>query len=302
MSANPRLLASWLAASLVLVATLLVVSCSDDGETSDTSATAELPVIVTTTGILGDVVSEVTADAADVRVLTPPDVDPRQWEPDAAAQDQLDRADLIVSIGLDYEAGAAARVDQAESEGVPVFRSGSEVPTQPHGGSRADTGDPDPYFWMDPRTMAEVIPTLSDRLGQLSSALADEATIDRSTVYVDVLLETDAHITEQLAEIADESRALITDGEGLGYFADRYDLELVDIANEDRIPGARLGASELARLDRAYDGDVSVIELWIEQLGEPRGPAADYLQMLRADADLVAGALLDIEATPPTSS
>ena len=300
---------------------LVTAACgATTAENPNGTSGGERPQIVATTAILGNVLDHIVGDVADVAVLVPRDENPATYRPTSEDADLLDDADLIVMIGLGYEARSLEVIEAAAEQGTEVFEIGPELDPITYTGSGQDPDDdtvPDPFVWMDPHRMIEAVPILADRLGQLSIPLADLDTLDRADNYADQLRITEADMTEILATVDEAERILITDAEGLAYLAERYDFELVDIGNEGRVPGAPLGTRELSRLqdavdehdievlfirqlpgssvgdqiDEHFEGTIDVVELWVDTLSEAGGDAVDYRQLLQTDATLIADAL-----------
>src|SRR5688572_17412782 len=69
------------------------------------SGGAGRPTIVVTTSLLGDVVSELVGDAADVEVLMPAGADPHDFLPSAKQTVALREADAVVVNGAGFEEG-----------------------------------------------------------------------------------------------------------------------------------------------------------------------------------------------------
>ena len=87
------------------------------------AAGSDTPRIVVTTNILGDVVSEVVGDRADVMVLMPPGADPHSFEVSAQQAARLRSADLVVENGLGLEEGVARHVAAAADGLVDVHQA-----------------------------------------------------------------------------------------------------------------------------------------------------------------------------------
>jgi zinc/manganese transport system substrate-binding protein len=119
-----------------------------------------------------------------------------------------------------------------------------------------------------------------------------------------------------LAPVAAEDRVLVTNHEVFGYFADRYGFEvlgtvipsgttgegasaadlaeLVQVVEDAGVPAIFADTSSPARLADALAaevGDVEVVELFSESLGEPGSGGETYLEMARTNAERIADAL-----------
>lgn len=275
------------------------------------AASEDRPLVVVSTNILGDIVSEVVGDQAEVLTLMKPDADPHSFEISAREAARLRGAALVISNGLGLEEGLQRHLDEAGAQGVRRFIAGDAVEVLPYKDGDA-SGTPDPHFWTDPARMIDVVDALEP-------ILADVPGVDRSRLheatqaYRSELEALDAQMAAAFARIPAAQRALVTNHHVFGYLADRYGFRVVGTA----IPGgttlAAPSSSDLAglvgaieqngvrtifaessspdRLVRALadeaDIDVAVVELFTESLTGPRGAAPDYLTMMRVNTERI---------------
>jgi len=146
---------------------------------------------------------------------------------------------------------------------------------------------------------------------------ADTDAVMRSVeAYVAELEALDAEVAETLAAIPSDQRILVTNHSVFGYFADRYNFEvigavlpggstangadaqrLVELAEtieHEGVPAIFADSSssdELAQTLAAEVGDVSVVELFSESLGGEGSDGSSYIAMLGANARRIADAL-----------
>ena len=168
---------------------------------------------------------------------------------------------------------------------------------------------------MDPLAIRSVVQALE-------SALVDDG-VDAAAIsepiagYVERLTELDVEIENTLAPVPPERRVLVTNHDSLGYFADRYDLEVVgavipslttsadaspaeldDLADAMRERSVNAIFAETTESDRLANAladqvgeDVAVVELFSGSLG-PAGSGADtYVTMMETNSRLIADAL-----------
>ena len=135
--------------------------------------------------------------------------------------------------------------------------------------------------------------------------------------YVDELLALDAAMEETLSVVPAENRVLVTNHEVFGYFADRFDFEvvgavipslttsaepstaeveaLVELIEQEQIPAIfadTSGSTQLAEaIAESAGNEVAVVVLYSESLGEPGSEADTYIGMMTANARLIADAL-----------
>ncbi len=187
-----------------------------------------------------------------------------------------------------------------------------------HGDEEADEhghaeGSCDPHVWMDPLRVAAAAELIAEELAALDPSVDWMA---NATAYADELRALDAEVVSMLDAVREDRRKMVTNHEAFGYFAERYDFELVGVV----VPGgstlADPSSAELAELvdvmtDENIDvifaettepaalaeavaaevGDVDVVELFTGSLGGPGSGAETYVDFVRTNAERVAGAL-----------
>ena len=117
-SRSPLRFLTALIASFMLLA---AAACGDDGEES-ADEDADLPVIVATTGIWADVVSNLACDGlAKVENIIPSGSDPHVFEASFTDQELMENASLVVANGLGLEESLLSNIEAVEDTGVPVF-------------------------------------------------------------------------------------------------------------------------------------------------------------------------------------
>ncbi|MCW2288385.1 zinc/manganese transport system substrate-binding protein [Leucobacter luti] len=263
---GPRGIRGFLAATVTATLIATLAGCAIQGQPELAGAGQDLPEVVVTTNILGDVVSQVLGDAAHVTTLMRPNADPHSFEISASEAALLDRAALVVSNGFRLEEGLQQHLDRVRQAGTPMFVAGDHIESIPYastdsgaGGSGSGcgsgSGDPDPHFWTDPGRMVDVVEALTTTLTD-ASAVAGFNTADRAAIatrgeaYAGQLRELDSEMAEQFSAIPSERRALITNHHVFGYLADRYDFRVLGTA----IPGGTtLAAPSAADLRELVD-------------------------------------------------
>jgi zinc/manganese transport system substrate-binding protein len=210
-------------------------------------------------------------------------------------------ADLLVVNGAGFEDGMQSVIDA----GAPTFAFADHV----------ELLENDPHFWTDASRMATAVDALGDRLAELDGV--DAATVRaRADEYVAELVSLDAEMESTLSAVVPERRVLVTNHEVLGYFADRFDFDVLGAVIPSLTTGAQASAADLdelasliretgvpaifAEVTASSDlaaalakeaGEVKVVELFTESLGGAGSGAETYVDMMRTNAELVAGAL-----------
>ncbi len=280
---------------------LVIAACSGGGATAPSGM-----LIVATTTIVGDLVENVAGDAAAVEVLMPVGVGPHDFQASARQSALLEEADLVVAVGFGLEEGLADVVAAMEDAGRPVFHVAERTERL----LVREGGAPDPHVWMDPTLMAAAAVDLG---AELESIAPGGGWPERAAGYAAALDAADSEIEAILDVIPEERRVLVTGHDSLGYFADRYRLDVVGVI----VPGgstlAEPSSADLAGLVKAMEqrgvpavfsestepdalavavaaeagGAVAVIELFVGSLGGPGSGAETLIDMLRTDARLI---------------
>lgn len=285
--------------------------------------------VVATTSVLGDVVSEVVGDGAEVETIMPAGSDPHDFEPSAQQVAALEQADLVVANGLELEQSLLDPLRNAENDGIPVFHATAHVETIPfgedegeehtedegeeHADEHAHGGD-DPHFWQDPSRMAAAVRALGDELDQLTGGTEMSAAAEE---YAASLEDLDGEVAELLEEVPEARRVLVTNHEAFGYLADRYGYEIVGTVIPSGSTNAEPSARELARLAEVIREEdvpaifaentveprtaealaaevgsaVEVAELYSDSLGQDGSGAETYEGMIRTNAETISSAL-----------
>jgi zinc/manganese transport system substrate-binding protein len=301
-----------------LAALALVTSaCGSDSATTESSN--GVPTVVATTTIWADVVRNVACDGlAEIQTVVPAGGDPHSFEPSLKDRETMGNAAIIVANGLGLEESMADIVGAVESEGVPVVRVGEFVDTIPAGDAEStdneSTGNGDPHVWFDPTRVAAALPAIADAL---AAAGLDRAGLDVCVSdFAERLATLDTDVAAIVASIPVDQRLLITNHDSLSYFADRYDFEILGSVIPSPSSLSATNPAELEALARIIEetgvptifaetqhsstdtqsladrvGDVQVVTLQTDTLGESGGDTATYIAWLTTTATTIVGTL-----------
>lgn len=289
------------------------------------SSAQEPPLeLVATFSILGDWVENVAGDAANLTVLVGPDSDSHVYEPTPRDSVALSNADLVFENGLAFETWLddlyAASGSQATrvvvTEGFEPIAVGEEREYGDEGEHEHEHGEFDPHVWHDVAGAVRAVETIR---GALVEADPENAATYRANaeVYLEELDALDAFIREEVAQLPETRRKLVTSHDTFGYFARAYDFEVVgavlpSISTEASDPAA----GELAALvDTVRAAEVPAIftenisnprlaeraaqeagvalapPLYTDALGVPGSAGETYLQMVRHNVTTIVAAL-----------
>jgi zinc/manganese transport system substrate-binding protein len=311
---------------IAVAGSLLAAACGDDASSAGGASGSGTPTIAVTTNILGDVVENLTGGLAEVEVVMPANADPHEFQPSARDAATVREADVLVANGAGFEEGLEDTIHGAEDDGVVVFEAIDHVETLAAAEGDEETAEEgddaghegvDPHFFTDPARMAAAAEALAAFLADEVPALDTDAFRDRAASYVTELRALDGEVEATLSSVPAERRKLVTNHDVFTYFADRYGFvvvgavipatttqaapsggeidELAATVSAEGVPAIFADTSspeELAdTLASEVGGDVEVVELYSESLGEEGSGADTYVGMVRTNATRIREAL-----------
>ena len=311
----------------VLVAAVVLFASACGAEDPELG-TDNQPTVVVTTNILGDVVTNLTGGTVKVVEIMPVGADPHDFRASARQADAMRSADALIVNGAGFEEGLLDVIEGAEIDGVAVFEAIGAVTPIALGDDGHDDHDAyenhngheqegiDPHFFTDPARMAVAVHAIADFLIDEIDEIDAVAVKSAAEAYQAELEALDEEIANLIALIPQARRVLVTNHEVFGYFAERYGFDVVGaiIPGGSTTDGASAGAlaalaetnrgarvavifadvsspTDLAQTLATEVGDIEVVTLYSESLGEANSDGATYLDMIRANAERIAAAL-----------
>ena len=144
MFRNPMKKILFSATALVAVVSLVLAGCGDDND-SEGADSSDKPLIVVTTNILGDVVTNMVGDSFDVETIMPPGSDPHDFQASAQQVQMMMSADLLIVNGANFEEGMLDVIENAESDGVMIFEATSVISQLEGSDDHSDHGGHDDH-------------------------------------------------------------------------------------------------------------------------------------------------------------
>lgn len=240
-----------------------------------TSTSLDRPTVVVTYSVLGDVIAQLVGDAADVQVMIPNGTDPHEFEPSAKDVETMNNAVLIIANGANLEEQLDHIIDEAQRNGVPVFVMADHVTTRTMTEDGAEITDP--HLWLDPMTIHQAIPDLTQKLGMILNVDLTK----RSVVVQQDLADMNSEAAAIMRGI--ENCTLVTGHDEMGYFAARYGCTVVGAIIPSLSTSAEASAGQIAELKQLVsDSGVHAI---FASLGTPTRVAEQLAREL--DVQLV---------------
>ena len=230
MRALPALL------GFVSLAAVSLVACGDD---SEGTRAATVKAVATTTHA-GDLLRNVGGDRVEVRTLLSPNADPHGYEPRPSDVKSIAEAGLVVKSGGDLDEWLDELIEEAggDAEELTLIDSVRAI--------EGDDGD-DPHWWQDPRNAVLAVRAIERALVRVDPEA--RATYERNVdAYVKRLRALDDAIAACLKKVPRDRRKLVTTHDALGYFAKRYDVEIVGAVIPSLSTQAQPSARDISEL------------------------------------------------------
>lgn len=304
---------SAIALPFTLTLALAATACGDDDTAAGSGSGAGRAHVVVTTSVLGDVVENLVGDSADVEVVMPAGSSPHEFQASPRQVAAMREADAMIVNGAGFEEGLGDAIEAAEADGVATYAAIDAVETLTFA---EGPGSTDPHFFTDPSRVAIAAQAIADFLAGQVPALDTDELVTQTTAYVDELTTLGTEMEATLATVPADRRKLVTNHEVFGYFAQRYDFEVIGAVIPSGTTQAAPSAGELDELAHTIEeagvpaifaetsspsrladslarevGEVQVVELFTESLGPDGSDGDTYAGMMRSDAEQIADAL-----------
>jgi manganese/zinc/iron transport system substrate-binding protein len=210
-----------------LKTTLLVVLGVVSGVVAN-AAPKPLPAnytIVTTCGMVTDIVREVAGTKAKVVGLMGEGVDPHLYKPTRDDVAKILRADVLFYSGLMLEGRMTDTFLKVARKGTPVFAVTELLDEKFLLEPEEFAGHTDPHVWMDVAGWSAAVKVVARSLGEVDAVNAAYYR-QNAERYLAELAKLDAYAKQALATIPKEHRVLITAHDAFNYFGRAYGIEV----------------------------------------------------------------------------
>lgn len=299
---------------MILLLVALAVGC---GPSKPDPAEGKLKV-VSTTGMINDIVKQIGADRVYAVALMGPGVDPHLYRATADDVQKLESAHLIFVNGLDLEGRMAetfAKISLSEEKvkKVSEFLDKETLLKSPNFAEGAD-----PHFWFDPTLWKRAVAAVARALARLDEFEKQRYAMRAEAMQTE-LDELDAWIQAEVAKIPKEQRVLVTAHDAFGYFGVRYGFKVLGIQGtntaaeaspqtiktladeiaknkikaifvESSVPQGTVEALKEAVRSRGWDVKIGG-QLFSDAMGEAGTPEGTYIGMVKHNVNTLVQAL-----------
>lgn len=175
--------------------------------------------VLSTTGMIGDIVEKVGGDRIDNLSLISGCLDPHSYEIVKGDMEKLSYAQVIFANGLGLEHGASLFYYLHDSNKVDFL--GDHVANTNRQDILIVDGERDPHIWMDVSLWQQIIDPICERLSAIDPEGAAEYT-ERANRLKGRLTELDRRVCEMMHRIPPSKRYLVTSHDAFNYFGRRY--------------------------------------------------------------------------------
>jgi manganese/zinc/iron transport system substrate-binding protein len=305
--------------SIVLIGLIgLLTACGLQAKEAEADFSQRPIRVVTTIGMITDIVQNVGGERVQVTGLMGPGVDPHLYKASEGDVTRMAEADVVFYSGLHLEA-KMAKVFEKMGDRVKTVAVTQDIDPADLLAPPEFEGAYDPHVWFDVTFWMKAVEQVRDALIEMDP---DHADLYRSNAerYLAELNELHNYVNAQAARLPKDQRVLITAHDAFNYFGRAYDFEvrglqgistateagtadvqdLADFIAERRIPAIFVESSVPPRTIEAVQAAVRAQgfevqiggELFSDAMGNPGTDEGTYVGMVRHNIDTIVGSLL----------
>ena len=267
--------------------------------------------MVCTYSILADWVREVGAEHVQLTTLVGPGGDAHTYEPTPQDSAALADAGLVFENGFGFEVWLDRLFDSSQSKATRVVVTrpiqGRTISDGHNDHPSGDHDEVDPHVWHDPAFAIQMVREIASALTAADPENAPDYERNAQN-YIAQLEELHAWIQQQVSDIPEARRKLVTTHDTFGYFAARYGFSVSSVmgtvSSEVADPSAAQIAAIIEHIRReqvpavfaenilnpqlteqvAREAGVLIVPtLFTDALGPEGSGGESYLQMMRSN-------------------
>lgn len=309
----------------LLLATMLAGCATENAGGHDTATTEQRMTydgsgtikIVTTTGMIQDIVKNIGGTHVEALALMGAGVDPHLYKATPGDLRKINNADVVFYNGLHLEGKMADILEklQTKKPSVPVVE---KLPKEELLQFASAPEFPDPHVWFDVKKWIFAAHCVRDELVEFDGAHADDYKAN-ADAYIEKLEKLDKYVHAQMATIPKDRRVLVTAHDAFNYFGKAYDVEVMGLQGistaseaslrdvqrvvdelvnrkikavfvESSVPRRNIEAVVQGAQARGWDVQIGG-ELFSDAMGKAGTPEGTYEGMVRHNVDTIVGAL-----------
>ncbi|MBN2796561.1 MAG: zinc ABC transporter substrate-binding protein [Clostridia bacterium] len=219
---------------LVIIFTLLLVSCSDASNNKLKVAVSIVPEEAFVKAVAGDLV--------DVVVMIPPGYSPANYQPSPKEMADLDESILYFHIDVAAEQNILEGIQNNDVELIdladavddvypPRYFEENVVEESHDGEDDHDHTGRDPHIWLSPKRVIVMVEKIEEELIKIDPD--NKAVYEKNAKdYIDTIKALDQEIKETLSDTKTDTFLIYHPS--YGYFADDYGLKMIAIEDEGK--------------------------------------------------------------------
>ena len=303
-----------IAAAAAVLASVLAGGCAPPEPRHEEGRLA----VVTTIGMIRDVVENVGGPYVRVVGLMGPGVDPHLYKASEGDVRRLFRADVVFYGGLHLEARMGEVLEEMGGR-TRVAAVSEVIPPEQRLAPPEFKGAYDPHVWFDVRLWSMTVGVVERTLAEADPAHAADFRANAER-YRAQLADLDRYVRAQAQRVPADRRVLITAHDAFNYFGRAYSFQVRGLQGistaaeagtadvqalahfiatrripaifvESSIPRRTIEAVQEAVRARGYDVRIGG-SLFSDAMGNPGTPEGTYVGMVRHNIDTIVGALL----------
>lgn len=281
---------------------------------------AQRPIrVVTTIGMITDIVQNVGGERVEVEGLMGPGIDPHLYKASEGDVGRLGEADVIFYNGLHLEASMARVLERMAAYNIKTVAVTDLIDRSLLLAPPAFAGNYDPHVWFDVTLWMKAAEQVRDTLVEIDPTHADVYRAN-SERYLAELAELNEYVQSQAERVPAERRVLITAHDAFNYFGRAYGFEVrglqgisteseastADVQGlarfiaerqipaifvESSVPRRTIEAVQAAVQSEGFDVQIGG-QLFSDAMGNPGTPEGTYAGMVRHNIDTIVNALL----------
>jgi manganese/zinc/iron transport system substrate-binding protein len=297
---------------------VIIVACQPTAQAGTDELSQRVIRVVTTIGMITDVVENVGGERVQVTGLMGSGVDPHLFRASERDVVRLASADLVFYNGLHLEAGMARVLERMADSGLRTVAVTENIDRDVLLAPPEFEGAYDPHVWFDVTLWKHAAERVRDALIETDPEHGYAYRANASD-YLGKLEDLHAYVTDLGESIPPERRVLVTAHDAFNYFGRAYGFQVLGLQGistaseasiadvqvladfiaerqipaifiESSVPQRNVEAVQAAVRARGFDVRIGG-ELFSDAMGDAGTKEGTYIGMVRHNIDTITGAL-----------